>query len=173
MPELLRRNFADLVDEFRTRGKLAFSSAALVRLAHGEAEGDPLERTFVKPTERKRPSRPSEERSSVAPLGLVFPVYKREGTPFDHIGTGRAESADVCLPFAQISRFHAYFYRQGDDSFMLADGGSSNGTWIGARQLAVRTPTPLHNGERVRFGPYHFLFLSRAGLLTLVEERAR
>jgi pSer/pThr/pTyr-binding forkhead associated (FHA) protein len=106
------------------------------------------------------------------PLRLVFPILKRPGTAFDHISVGRTASMDVVLPLLQVSKFHAYFTRDAAGTYTLADAGSKNGTWIGARRLPVRTPETVRDGDRIRLGMYTFTFLTQAGFLDLVKSRA-
>jgi pSer/pThr/pTyr-binding forkhead associated (FHA) protein len=128
------------------------------------------------PLKAPRGSRPSLQVSSTPPeqdpLRLVFPISKRAGTSFDHISIGRTSNMDVVLPLLQVSKFHAYFTRDAAGAFTLADAGSKNGTWIGARRLTVRTPEPVHDGDRIRLGMYTFTFLTQAGFVDLVKERA-
>lgn len=62
------------------------------------------------------------------------------------------ESGDIVFtddPF--MSRQHATVTRQYDGSFMLADSGSSNGSFI-----AIRNQRPLNDGDDVRIGQHLF-----------------
>lgn len=189
------RYFAEYVNDLKTSGTLDIETAALV--CHGEAELE-AERTFdtamdpgpyrpslgasvraasfTAPTlsivDLRSRARPSATAPDNDPLKLVFPLAKRPGTSFDYISVGRTDSVDVVLPLLQVSKFHAYFSRDASGQFTLADAGSKNGTWIGARRLAVRSPEPVRDGARIRLGPYVFTFLTRAGFLGMVSERA-
>jgi hypothetical protein len=129
------------------------------------------------PRRSQRGPRASMQASSALveqdPLRLVFPISKRAGTSFDHISIGRTANMDVVLPLLQVSKFHAYFTRDANGAFTLADAGSKNGTWIGARRLTVRTPEPVHDGDRIRLGMYAFTFLTQSGFADLVKERAQ
>jgi hypothetical protein len=195
------RYFAEYVNDLKTSGTLSIETAALVCHGEAELEAERTFDTAMG-GELYRPSLPSSIRApslssgssmpqvsfldvrakakpSLAsgvgendPLRLVFPLVKRPGTAFDHISVGRTDSVDVVLPLLQVSKFHAYFSRDTAGQFTLADAGSKNGTWIGARRLGIRSPEAVRDGARIRLGPYVFTFLTRAGFLGLVTERA-
>lgn len=63
---------------------------------------------------------------------------------------GRGASCDVRLPDASVSNRHATLQLSG--GVTLADEGSRNGTYVGARRLAPRAPYALKSGELVRLG---------------------
>jgi pSer/pThr/pTyr-binding forkhead associated (FHA) protein len=68
------------------------------------------------------------------------------------------ESGDIVFtddPF--MSRQHATITRQYDGSFMLADAGSSNGSF-----LSIRNQRPLNDGDDVRIGQHLFRLKVRA-----------
>jgi pSer/pThr/pTyr-binding forkhead associated (FHA) protein len=56
-----------------------------------------------------------------------------------------------------MSRQHATITRQYDGSFMLADAGSSNGSF-----LSIRNQRPLNDGDDVRIGQHLFRLKVRA-----------
>jgi DNA-binding winged helix-turn-helix (wHTH) protein len=62
---------------------------------------------------------------------------------------GRDDSADIVLPEATVSRRHARLRITGA-SGIVEDLGSQNGTWVNDRK--VTEPTPLTDGDRIRFG---------------------
>lgn len=64
---------------------------------------------------------------------------------------GRSQGADVTLPVMTVSRLHAVV-RWGDDGgIVVADLGSSNGTFVNGKRLD-REPQPLADGDQLRFG---------------------
>jgi hypothetical protein len=75
---------------------------------------------------------------------------------------GRDPTVDgFVLLDSTISRRHAMLELR-HDTWMLADLGSSNGTFVEGR--AVTTETPLRDGERVRFGGVSLFFLASGGV---------
>jgi pSer/pThr/pTyr-binding forkhead associated (FHA) protein len=67
---------------------------------------------------------------------------------------GRSPSADVVLDDLGVSRFHASILWDSDGP-LLGDHGSTNGTWLGDRQV---TSHPLKEGDRFRIGHTVFMF---------------
>jgi diguanylate cyclase (GGDEF)-like protein len=63
---------------------------------------------------------------------------------------GRGPQADVSADDAGVSRAHAKLTRLGDGRFALEDLGSTNGTFVGARQVKA---CELKGGERIQLGP--------------------
>ncbi len=59
---------------------------------------------------------------------------------------GRAEDNDIALPFPSISAHHACLYRS-PEKLVIADLGSTNGTFVDGRR--IKRPTPLTPGQRV------------------------
>jgi hypothetical protein len=171
------RAFTEYLREFRAHGKISVESAVIV--LHGDVDdGDGSanaasgEATLMisEPSAQWRKSMLEPEPSA---LGLVFPIAKRPGTAFDYISVGRTSNADIMLPLAQVSKFHAYFSKVGANEWTVADGGSKNGTRVGSRRLEVRSPVPVRSGERVTFGPYTFSFYTPQGFIELVLARVK
>jgi hypothetical protein len=66
------------------------------------------------------------------------------------ITIGRAESCDIGLfGDGSIDRVHARILLQ-DNCYLLADAGSSGGTWL--NDQPVREPMPLRSGDAIRLG---------------------
>jgi hypothetical protein len=107
--------------------------------------------------------------------GAVYPVVKRAGGPFpDRVGVGRTRAADIFLPHASVSKYHAYFVRDdASGSWTLWDARSRNGTTLGDRRLSSGEGAPLANGATVLFGESMFLFFDEAGSLKLIEGLAQ
>ncbi|MCO4770226.1 MAG: FHA domain-containing protein [Deltaproteobacteria bacterium] len=64
---------------------------------------------------------------------------------------GRSPGADTTLQTSRVSGEHAVFTWTGDQ-WELRDLGSTNGTWLGARQVEAGERAPLKVGNRVGFG---------------------
>jgi hypothetical protein len=104
------------------------------------------------------PASPGEELT-------VYAIEKRPGGVFqEQISIGRTRNNDIHLPYADISKYHAYFVpTQG--GYALADAGSKNGTFVDERRLVPRTPEAVEDETVIRFGPYSVRYLSTDGFL--------
>ena len=71
---------------------------------------------------------------------------------------GRGQDVDLRLADPSISRHHAMVRDEGGGRYLLADLGSSNGTWRNGERIHL--PTPLGNGDRVRIGTAEIRFLA-------------
>lgn len=65
---------------------------------------------------------------------------------------GRSTSADIRLDHEHISRLHARLSAGPDDSWLIEDMGSRNGTWIDGR--AISQPTTLRDRHVIQLGPF-------------------
>jgi hypothetical protein len=104
---------------------------------------------------------------------LVTSVCKGAASAFSgQISVGRTRTSDVSLPYARLSKFHAYFTWEGEPRlYSLTDAGSTNGTFVDGRRLTPKVAAPLPDGSYVTFGHYHFLFLTPEGLYRAAGER--
>ncbi|MHB8628077.1 MAG: FHA domain-containing protein [Aggregatilineales bacterium] len=60
-----------------------------------------------------------------------------------------------------ISRIHAALYYE-NDTVMLVDEYSTNGTWVNGRKIEPMQPTPLHNGDEIRLARLRIMLLLHA-----------
>lgn len=56
-----------------------------------------------------------------------------------------------------VSRMHAKLYAQGSQ-YMIEDLNSTNATYLNRQKLAPKTPTPIKDGDEVRFGKVEATF---------------
>lgn len=77
---------------------------------------------------------------------------------------GREPGVDVPLDDVKVSRRHATV-TVAEDGVMLADAGSTNGTWLNGERLVG--PRPLCDGDRVRFGHVEMRFFDPATAATV------
>lgn len=93
--------------------------------------------------------------------------------PADQVSMGRADGGsttpDIDLtPFGAlekgVSRMHAVIFRS-EDTVMLVDKGSANGTHLNGHRLVPHQPRVLRNGDEIRLGKMiaHIYFKSQAG----------
>lgn len=74
---------------------------------------------------------------------------------------GRDSTADVVLRDPHASRHHARIVRDGDDSYLLEDCGSTNGTFCNGQRVQR---CPLRDLDRIRVGTCVFEFRIRVGV---------
>lgn len=91
----------------------------------------------------------------------LFPLKKSESASFQRMITvGRTKNNDIVLPFSVVSKFHCHF-GQVRDNWYIEDSGSSNGTFIRARQIEANKRELLTGCIEISFGKsLSFLFLS-------------
>lgn len=56
-----------------------------------------------------------------------------------------------------VSRMHAKIYAQGSQ-YLIEDLNSTNATYLNRQKLAPKTPTPIKDGDEVRFGKVEATF---------------
>jgi class 3 adenylate cyclase len=91
-------------------------------------------------------------------------IEKTDGTQIPVQGTcslGRASTNQVVVQDEKVSRRHAFIHGQGDDEWVLVDGGSSNGTYV--NDIRVTMPRQLYDGDRIQIGDSLLLFRHPAG----------
>ncbi|MBM4043625.1 MAG: HD domain-containing protein [Planctomycetes bacterium] len=104
---------------------------------------------------------------------------KLESKPFlleagKRIVLGRGEGADIQVLDSGLSRLHCFIERQ-DESFVLQDMGSRNGTWVNGNRIERAHLLP---GDRVKIGGIEFEFnleddrrRTQANLVASIPER--
>jgi len=104
----------------------------------------------------------------------IIPLRKLEDGIFqDKIGVGRTRNNDIVIPYARVSKFHAYFTWNEDRSeFYLTDPGSTNGTFLNGVRLSPNGAKAVPNRTIVSFGRFHFRFQTARGLYDLLGEIA-
>lgn len=78
----------------------------------------------------------------------------------DEIRIGRNQRNEIVLDDPRVSEQHARLSRQGTGSYLLVDGGSTNGTRINGN--LIREPVTLHDGDSLRFGSTTLVFRESA-----------
>jgi hypothetical protein len=98
---------------------------------------------------------------------VVVPLGKRPdaGSAFsERIGVGRARNSDVVLRHASVSKFHAWFARDEQNTYFITDASSRNGTWRNGTPLTGGQGVRLANGDLLRFGDVEATFCDAATL---------
>jgi hypothetical protein len=97
----------------------------------------------------------------------IYPLAKKPGASFpDRITIGRTSNNDVVIVDHSVSRLHAYV-RPGD-SWIVADAGSKNGSWLDEARLEPRRETQLSPGACLRLGDVSTMFYPAAELFELL-----
>jgi hypothetical protein len=89
----------------------------------------------------------------------IYPLVKREyisgaRTTFS---VGRVEGNDMIMPDLAISKQHAFLEIQ-RGSFLIRDGGSTNGTTINGKRVGKK-PLQVRDGDILGFARYEFAFI--------------
>src|SRR3954452_10009830 len=79
-------------------------------------------------------------------LEIVLPDRRRIAV-VDEVTIGRSDRSVVHLTDPSVSRVHAVISARADGAAVLADAGSSYGTWLDGQR--VLTPMPVRAGSRI------------------------
>jgi len=94
----------------------------------------------------------------------VYPLAKKAGASFqDRITIGRTSNNDVVLNDTSVSRLHAYIRRDGQ-TWIVADAGSKNGSWLRGAQLDARREVVLPSRALLKLGEVELTFYTAADL---------
>jgi hypothetical protein len=85
----------------------------------------------------------------------IYPMHNATGKFACMLTVGRAANSDMRLNVASLSKFHAYLTHVArENSWYLADAGSSNGTFLNGEELPQsHGKKKLDSGSAIRFGP--------------------
>jgi pSer/pThr/pTyr-binding forkhead associated (FHA) protein len=100
----------------------------------------------------------------------IYPLAKKPGASFrDRITIGRTSNNDVVIADHSVSRLHGYV-RQAitQGSWIFADAGSKNGSWIDDARLEPRREAPLPSGAVLRLGDVVATFYPASDLFDLL-----
>ena len=101
----------------------------------------------------------------------IYPLVKKPGASFaDRITIGRTSNNDIVVADASISRLHAYVRRDGKN-WVVADGGSKNGSWLKGVPLEARRERPLETRGVLRLGDVDLTFYLAADLYNVLGGR--
>ncbi|HEY0051628.1 MAG TPA: FHA domain-containing protein [Pyrinomonadaceae bacterium] len=71
---------------------------------------------------------------------------------------GRTKENDLMLDDASVSKIHASLVLNGENQLMVADTGSTNGTFINNQRIAYGKASMINDGDRVKFGTVEVFF---------------
>lgn len=87
-----------------------------------------------------------------------------DGSYQDRVSVGRARNKDVVLRHPSVSKFHAWFERDAQGDWCVADAGSKNGTRANAADVATRELAKVKPGDVLRFGSVEVMLCSADSL---------
>lgn len=138
----------------------AAAPAALVRYQRPYTGRDPVgvgassDDTVEKSKDQPIPTR----RSISGPELALYPLVRRPEAPFsDRITIGRTPQSDIVIEDHSVSRQHAYV-RQDGATWLVADAGSKNGSWLRGAALEPRREKVLPSRAVLRFGDVDVTF---------------
>ena len=70
----------------------------------------------------------------------------------ERLSVGRTKENDLWLDDASVSKIHAALVLNSENQLMVADTGSTNGTFINDQRIAYGKATPIKDGDKLKFG---------------------
>lgn len=104
---------------------------------------------------------------------VVYLEKNKDNAMRSRVTVGRTSNNDVVLDDASVSRFHAWFERQADGTWLVADAGSKNGTSLHGAPLAPKKAVPLPNGAKLTIGNLELTYFGSTGFLKFLRARMR
>jgi hypothetical protein len=161
-------DYRDLVRLGRAEFLAAAPTAALVRLRPEGHDLDLGSTTLTLDEEAGDATLPHSRVEASAPALEVYPLTKKAGASFaDRITIGRTSNNDVVLADHSVSRLHAYL-RKEPATWVVADAGSKNGSWLRGAKLEPRREQPLASGAVLRLGDLDLTFYLAADLYVVL-----
>ena len=81
------------------------------------------------------------------------PVEKRfEMKHGNRLSIGRTKNNDIAIDHTTVSKMHASLLLSADTKLVVADTGSTNGTYLNGERIAYGKAIELHAGDKVKFG---------------------
>lgn len=78
--------------------------------------------------------------------------------PSQRLNVGRTKENDLMLDDASVSKIHASLVLNAENQLMVADTGSTNGTFINDQRIAYGKAFMINDGARVKFGTIEVFF---------------
>ena len=81
------------------------------------------------------------------------PVEKRFGlTPGKRLSVGRTRENDLALDHTTVSKMHASLLLNNAGKLVVADTGSTNGTYLNGERIAYGKAIEIFEDDKVKFG---------------------
>jgi pSer/pThr/pTyr-binding forkhead associated (FHA) protein len=94
----------------------------------------------------------------------AFKIAEREKSielefkPNVRLNVGRTKENNLMLDDASVSKIHASLVLNGENQLMVADTGSTNGTFINNQRIAYGKAFMINDGDKVKFGTVEVFF---------------
>lgn len=76
----------------------------------------------------------------------------------ERLSVGRTKENDLWLDDASVSKIHAALVLNSENQLMVADTGSTNGTFINNQRIAYGQAIPIKGGDKLKFGTVEVVF---------------
>lgn len=86
------------------------------------------------------------------------------------ISVGRFKENDLSIPDQSVSKVHASLVLNEEKQMLVADTGSTNGTFAGVERIAYGKAVPVEDGATIKFGTVDVRFERAAPLESEFEE---
>lgn len=86
---------------------------------------------------------------------------------------GRTKGNDLAIDDASVSKSHASLAMNSKGQLIVADTGSTNGTFINGARIPYGKALPISNGDRVKFGSVEAVFERVARPITEIPDDPR
>lgn len=107
-------------------------------------------------TPPQTPDVPVTARSNAAGGGRDIHLFFKPGGR--RLGIGRAAGSDLCFDHPSVSKVHAALVMNREGTLLVADTGSTNGTFINGRRIAYGEARQIEDGDVVGFGDVEVRF---------------
>lgn len=112
--------------------------------------------------ELSEPSAPEPEPNINASIEFEIAGRKfRKELDFEgrrRFGIGRAGTNDIVIDHTSVSKSHAAIALNSDGKFVVADTGSTNGTFVSGHRIAYGKATEIGDGSTLKFGDVAAIF---------------
>lgn len=132
--------FGEFEEEFRQQDEAKRTRAAGIDIPPAPPEPDV---TFVARVTL---------RDGARDISLVFKPGGRR------LNVGRASDNELALNDGSVSKIHSALVLNGQGTLLVADTGSTNGTYINGRRIAYGESRPIEDGDVVGFGDIEVRF---------------
>ncbi len=127
--------------------------------AHVNVSVPDLKNVQINPAAEPFPAEPDEE--IYAADYLVEGAAKRVRLAFagrQRLNVGRTKENDLQIDDHSVSKIHAALILNSDKQLMVADTGSTNGTFINNQRIAYGKAVVINAGDRLKFGTVEITF---------------
>ena len=156
-------------NRYRTLDKIStelvidiFTSGVKIEPTFGEFEEDLSEENQEQKTEQEKLSEQSSPNVKVIARVLLSEGTREVEITFQpggkRLSVGRGKDNHLFIDNTTVSKVHAAMVMNSDGILLVADTGSTNGTFINGRRLAYGEASPVEEGDVVSFGEVEVRF---------------